>query len=152
MQVLSFNVKSYRRLDNPNRGAIETYEFYVPIASICDNIPIVYNNHRLQGSNTETQREIEDSLLDENNEIFHILNRGLVLSAAKINYYKDREIVVITLCDELLHGNIDGGRTYLSILRLLKNRNNLEKLQNKFVKMEVLIGLDYKFYNIAHFL
>ena len=149
--TLRFPVKSFRKIPNPvanssNSGESipEMYQLIVDVKELPDNIPMD-TNPRKQNLDTKVCKKIKDSLLSPVDRNFYILNRGILLSAASINYDNVNSVVTIEFEDTLVHGNVDGGHTYKVIL---ENRDQLE-LNRQFVKVEVLTGIENMFESVA---
>ena len=63
-------------------------------------------------------------------------NRGIVLSAKKVNYNNKTGKVTIYFDDTLYHGNIDGGHTYKIVCEHIGE--NLDQ----YVQFEVMTGVE----------
>lgn len=91
---------------------------------------------------TKVASSIKDSL--EKNELFHILNRGILLSVKEIKKHDNREEITIdfgTTEDEDLYGVVDGGHTYQIIQEYIK-KNDIKTIANtRFVSLEIFIGI-----------
>ncbi len=149
--TLKFPVKSFRKIPNPvanssNSGESipEMYQLIVDVKELPDNIPMD-TNPRKQNLDTKVCKKIKDSLLSPTDRNFYILNRGILLSAASINFDNVNSMVTIDFEDTLVHGNVDGGHTYKVIL---ENRDQLE-INRQFVKVEVLTGIENMFESVA---
>ncbi|GIM31531.1 AIPR family protein [Paraclostridium bifermentans] len=143
MQKINFkNVNVLKKMDNPNSDSIVSYEFYCPVLEISEDIPLERTNPRFQHMGSKSQLEIEGSLLSKENNLFHILNKGMAISASDIKYDNKSKEVTIYLADEDIHGDIDGGHTYRTILKYKNDPAKKQILSKKYVKIEILIGLD----------
>ncbi len=149
---ISFKVDSLREIPNPYVRLGETTgdkncKMYVAICDIVDipdNIPMD-TNPREQKLTTQVAKAIKDSLVDEYELNFYLLNRGMLLSANEVHYNSYTRILTIDIADEDVHGNVDGGHTY-KIIR--ENKDNIEP-GNQFVKLEILTGTESIFPSLA---
>ncbi|WP_241433084.1 AIPR family protein [Listeria cornellensis] len=126
---------SFRELNDPllNKKAAK-YLFYVQVDDVSEGIPMT-TNPRDQKLTSNVAKAIEDSL-DSNDGYFHLKNRGIVLSAGKVDYDTQSKLVTIYFDDDDLHGNIDGGHTYRIVCEHIG-----EKLQ-QYVQFEVMTGVE----------
>lgn len=149
--TLKFPVKSFRKIPNPelnskNSGEAkpEMYQLIADVKDIPEGIPMD-TNPRNQNLNTKVAKKIKESLINHVNKNFYLLNRGILLSAASINYDNVNSVVSITFEDTSVHGNVDGGHTYKVIL---ENRDQLE-VNEQYVRIEVLTGIEDMFESVA---
>lgn len=140
MVTLKFEAKSFKKMDEPiNKG--EEKAKYVCYAK-AKTIPLELNdwmktNPREQKMTTNVAKNIKDSLRE--NENFHELNRGIVLSVDKVAYDNKTGIVEIQLEDPDIHGNIDGGHTLRAIFELNEKQIMQEE---RYVFLEMFTGID----------
>lgn len=73
------------------------------------------------------------------------MNRGILLSAKDVSYSNYSNEMTISFEDCEVHGNVDGGHTYRTILQY---RNQLDPGQ-QYVKIEILIGIESFFQSLA---
>ena len=148
--TLTFPVQSYRRIPNPyaqkEEGSKEA-NMYVAICDVKDlpdTIPME-TNPREQNLKTNVAKKIKNALLDTASLDFYLLNRGILLSAkeASFNNYSNEMTVVFE--DLSVHGNVDGGHTYRTILQY---RDALDMGQ-QYVKIEILTGIEDIFQQLA---
>ncbi len=126
---------SFRKLDDPfENGKSKKYVFYVKVDEVPEGIPMA-TNPRDQKLTSSVAKKIEESL-ESNDGYFHLKNRGVVLSAGKVNYNNKKQEVIIEFDDTAYHGNIDGGHTYKIILE--HKGQNIEQ----FVQFEVMTGVE----------
>ena len=133
----TFRVKAntFRRLDDPfENGKSKKYVFYAKVDDVPEGIPMA-TNPREQKLSSAVAKAIDESLTS-NDGYFHLKNRGIVLSAAKVIYNNQREEVTIEFDNNALHGNIDGGHTYKIICE--HKNENLEQ----YVQFEVMTGVE----------
>lgn len=117
---------------------IETFECFIPASELPTDIPLEDTNPRDQHMGSKSQKQIESTLTSEEDFNFHILNKGMAISVESVNYNNKTGIVEFQLSDPTIHGDIDGGHTYRTII---KNQGN-PLLQVKFVKVEFITKLD----------
>jgi len=149
--IFEFDVDSFRKQPSPYTGTeisanIEVSTIIVDVTKIPVNLPYD-TNPRKQNMRTKVAKRIQQGLLEANNA-FHILNRGMLLSAKSFKFDNKNSKVTVDLGEDLsLYGIVDGGHTYRTIL------NNQEKLINsdfkQFVKIEVLTGIESIFQDVA---
>lgn len=149
--VLTFKVQSFRRIPNPyvkndngERTSAETYVLVADVMDVPDNIPME-TNPRKQKMTTNVAKGIKESLLNTSEADFYLLNRGLLLSAKEVTYSNYSNEVTIVFEDSELHGNVDGGHTYKTILTY---RDQLEPGQ-QFVRIEIVTGCEGIFQSLA---
>lgn len=148
--TLTFPAQSFRRIPNPylkaGSGACDAnmYIAICDVKSIPENIPMG-TNPREQNLNTNVAKKIKNSLLDISSLDFYLLNRGMVLSAKEVSFNNYSDEITIIFEDLEVHGNVDGGHTYRTIL---KHRDKLDVGQ-QFVKLEILTGVENIFQSLA---
>ena len=140
MVTMEFEAKSFKKMDEPiNKGGDKAK--YVCYAKAI-TIPLELNewmktNPREQKMTTNVAKNIMNSLKE--NENFHELNRGIVLSVDKVTYDNKNGKVQIQLEDPEIHGNIDGGHT----LRAIFDLNEKQLMQEeRYVFLEIFTGID----------
>ena len=125
----------FRKLDDPTGGSgAKKYIFYVKTCDVPEGIPMA-TNPRDQRLDSAVASAIEDSLLS-NDGLFHLKNRGIVLSAKRVEFDNRRNEVTITFEDNSCHGDIDGGHTYKKILE------HTDKELDQYVQFEVMTGVE----------
>ncbi|WP_339309775.1 AIPR family protein [Paenibacillus sp. FSL k6-2145] len=152
MKQVQFRVESLRKIPNPygqidpvtKKQTPETYITLVDVREIPDNIP-TQTNPREQNLRTKVAGRIKEGLIGDNNAFF-LLNRGLLLSAKEIKFDNVNSMLTIFFENEELHGNVDGGHTYKTILQ---NRESIEPGKKQFVKLEILTGIEDIFEDVA---
>lgn len=126
---------SFRKLEDPfgtEKGW--KYVFYVKIDDVPTGIPMA-TNPRDQKMNSNVAKAIIDSLTS-NDGYFHLKNRGIVISAASVNYNNKTNEATIKFDDSEIHGNIDGGHTYKIVCD--HQRENIDQ----YVQFEVMTGVE----------
>lgn len=137
---LVFPVKSFKRFDNPYNPKENPakYQFFVNAKDIPDELEFWLDvNPREQKLNTDVSRDIRKSLLNED-KAFHLLNRGILISAEEITYDNKTNSIELVLSDNQSHGIIDGGHTYKIII------SEQDKIETeKFVSVEVVTQISH---------
>lgn len=148
--TLTFKVQSFRRIPNPyikSEDGEKGAEMYVAICDVKDipnNFPME-TNPREQKMTTNVAKKIKESLLNTSELDFYLLNRGILLSAKDVSYSNYSNEMTISFEDCEVHGNVDGGHTYKTILQ---NRDQLDPGQ-QYVKLEILTGIEGIFQSLA---
>ena len=127
-------------MEDPNdssTGHIK-YVCYVKANSIPQEMNEWFStNPREQKMTTNVAKKINESLRD--NENFHELNRGVLISAKDVKFDTSSKELFITFDDPEIHGNIDGGHTLRAILDgNVKHTVN----ENRYVFFEIFTGID----------
>lgn len=140
MVNLEFQAKSFKKMEDPTSKGSERVK-YVCYAQ-AKTIPIELNewmqtNPREQKMTTNVAKNIRESLKE--NENFHELNRGIVMSVKSVTYDNKDGKVQIQLDDPELHGNIDGGHTLRAIFEL--NEKQIMD-DDRYVFLELFTGID----------
>lgn len=147
---MTFRVQSFRKIPNPYLNSefgdksAEMYTVICDVKDIPDNIPME-TNPREQKMTTNVAKKIKQSLLNTSELNFYLLNRGLLLSANDVSYNNYSNEVTISFSDFDVHGDVDGGHTYKTILQ---ERNQLDYGQ-QYVKIEILVGVEGIFQSLA---
>lgn len=148
--TLTFPAQSFRRIPNPyaksefgDREA-NMYMAICDVKSLPDNIPMG-TNPREQNLNTNVAKKIKNSLLNTSALNFYLLNRGILISAKDVSFNNYSNELTIIFSDPEVHGNVDGGHTYRTIL---KYRDLLDPGQ-QYVKIEILTGVESIFQSLA---
>lgn len=140
MKKLFFKAKEFKKMDDPvNKDSKHVkYVCYVQANSIPQEVDEwMETNPREQKMSTNVAQKIKSSLSE--NVLFHELNRGILLSAYKVEWNNKTEDLEIIFDDPEIHGNIDGGHTLRAILEA-KIKNSLPN--DRYVFFEIFVGLD----------
>lgn len=149
-KIMTFKVASFRKIPNPflnlenGDNGSSMYIAVCDVTDIPEDIPMG-TNPREQKLTTNVAKKIKDSLVNPQEYNFYLLNRGLLLSAKDVTYNNYSNEITIVFEDFDVHGNVDGGHTYRTIL---ENRNMLNPGE-QFVKIEILTGIENIFQNLA---
>lgn len=143
-----FKVDSFRKIPNPYKDEANSIpQMYTAICDVKD-IPEellqwMDTNPRKQNTKSGVAKKIKESLLTGCD--FHLLNRGLLLSAAEVSFNNYDGMMTVIFSDSNVHGDVDGGHTLRIIL---ENRDELEAGQ-QYVKLEILTGVESIFEDLA---
>ena len=140
MTQLKLKAKEFKRMMDPNNPKSKhiKYVCYVQANSIPEEISEwMETNPREQKMTTNVAIKIKESLRD--NQYFHELNRGILISALATEWDNRTEDLTISFDNPEKHGNIDGGHTLRAILEA-KSKNYLSN--DKYVFFEIFEGID----------
>lgn len=134
-KTIKVSDNNFRKFEDPlGNGSSRKYIFYVRTCDVPDGIPMA-TNPRDQKLTSSVAKAISDSLLS-NDGLFHLKNRGIILSAKRVRYDNRLQEVTIEFDDESCHGNIDGGHTYKILLE------NKDQDLDQYVQFEVMTGVE----------
>lgn len=140
MTQLKLKAKEFKKMADPNypKGKHIKYVCYVQANSIPQEMSDwMETNPREQKMTTNVANKIKDSLRD--NEYFHELNRGILISSLSTVWDNKTEELIISFDNPEIHGNIDGGHTLRAILEA-KSKNYLSN--DRFVFFEIFEGIE----------
>ena len=129
--------------DKDSERPQETYIAIANVKNLPGNIPMD-TNPREQNLKTKVAKRIQSSLLTDRDMNFHLLNRGMVISAEKVAFNNQNSMLKLVFSNLEKHGDVDGGHTYKIIL---ENRDQLEFPQ--FVRLEIMTGVEEFFEELA---
>lgn len=142
MAIIEFPAKQVKKMDNPvvelAKEGSKKYVCYVKL----QDVPSVFGdwmrtNPRDQKLTTDVAKAIAKSI-EDGCKNFHEKNRGIVMSVDKFSYDNETKKVKVTLSDEEIHGNIDGGHT----LRIILEKQKKEELHyEQYVFFEFFTGI-----------
>lgn len=140
MSEMQLKAKSFKKMQDPitkEDGHVK-HVCYVKANTIPkEMLNWMETNPRQQNMKTTVAQTITRSLQENDN--FHELNRGVVISAGSVSYDNKTEIVTITLEDLSIHGDIDGGHTLRAIIEA-NEKGTLE--ENRYVFFEIFTGIE----------
>lgn len=151
--TLTFPIKSehIRKIPDPT-GQYDAYYVLCPVENLPD-IPTEETNPREQNLQSKVAKEIRASLKKMDGK-FHLLNRGITISADYVSYENKTGILKVHLSDSLVHGNIDGGHTQRVILDMLskpewkniiKSKKESGDFKQQYVRFEIITSLNHAF-------
>lgn len=127
-------------LRDPNGTALTQLFFRVQVSSLEDRIP-KDSNVRGQKITTKVAHKIRETAADPRNRWFHVYNRGMLITAAKVERLRDGETLRVHLPHNrsVKYGLADGATTYEVLQDLMKSQvEKAAAFGNKFVTVEVL--------------
>jgi hypothetical protein len=130
-----------------SEGSESIPQMYVALCDVT-HLPVDFpmeTNPRDQNLNTSVAKAIRSSLLNEAQNDFYLLNRGLLLSAKSVSYENSKNEMTIVFEDTEVHGNVDGGHTY----QIIKDQKDKTTPGAQFVKIEILTGVEEIFTKLA---
>lgn len=104
---------------------------------------------RIPKVDAKTTRRIRDSLASNRGD-FHLLNRGITVSAKSALYDNKSEVLTLELSEEEWYGILDGGHTDCGV-RLAVNGMTDEERANliQYVRLEIMVGVEEHLADIA---
>lgn len=141
----TFPVFAVRKMPDPINA--EKFSRYFVVAKVSDlyrDLP-KDTNPRKQNLNTQVAKKIAEGLLGhDTGQIFHLLNRGLLISAESVVFDNKANLLTLTLPNTDKHGLVDGGHTYEVI------KANIENMPfDQYVTLEIMTGIEDDFLEIA---
>ena len=123
---------SYKSISSMEFNGTQKTTVYVDVCDIPNNIPMECNP-RLQNMKSAVVKAIKQTLVEDDG-LFHILNRGITITAESIKVKGNS--LVIEINDFETQGCIDGGHTYKSILEY----QDIIQPETQYVTVEILTG------------
>lgn len=142
-------------LSDPMGQGHDTIHAYIKVSDLPLDLPLDVNP-RSQNTSSRVARQIQNGLL-EDSEIFHVLNRGLTVTAFDADYDAKKQMLSLQLANGY-YGVLDGGHTYAVICEnafpylhpeqtpKTKEGEEVEELPRPefldgFVRMEIIKGV-----------
>ncbi|MED4012905.1 AIPR family protein [Priestia aryabhattai] len=145
--VLEFKVDTVR-LISENKGKEDEQLLAIMRINVQDLPGNIWMETNLRERNFKTQvaQKIKKSLIESPNDNFHLLNRGILISAHYVEVIEkeSEKYVRIYLLHKGLHGSVDGGHT-LEIIKKYKH----QIINKKRVTIEVMTGVEDYFEELA---
>lgn len=148
---------SVRTFKDPHRSQIRIVHALIPVLDLPNDIPLE-PDPRVPKISGPVIRKISESL-KTNDGRFHLLNRGITISAHAVDFDNRRNILTLRIPEKESYGIIDGGHTYQAIKAAVANARekgtaqgsptNTEELQNQFVHLEILVSIENDLADIA---
>jgi len=151
----TFRVESFRKLPDPVSPDDRDRYF-----AVCDtsNLPLDFpmeTNPREQNLNTKVARKIREGFFNVDikdgkpsakNPLFHLLNRGLLISAESAEFDNHMGLLTIHMTDQWRHGLVDGGHTY----KIVTDRETEDQPPvPQYITLEIITGVEDDFEAIA---
>jgi hypothetical protein len=148
---------SVRSFKDPHQRKIRIVHALVNVASLPHDIPLEPDPRAPKPTGPVTKR-ISRSL-NLNDGRFHLLNRGICISAKSFELDSRQNILKLDIPEEESYGIIDGGHTYQAIkaavsspARIYKSGDNGQSsfiLNQQYVHLEILVGIEDYLADIA---
>lgn len=136
-KIIPINKDHIRALKSPHDHSVKTQYAYVALADIPVDFPLS-PNPRVPKPN-EVIRRVQASL-ESNDGRFHVLNRGITISAKSAEFDNSSGLLTIEIPDgEEEYGILDGGHTYEVVKRLAAST---DKVEEQYIKLEILTGVE----------
>ncbi|MGB7210028.1 MAG: AIPR family protein [Pyrinomonadaceae bacterium] len=149
-----------RKLTDPNDNSIRIVHAFINVNDLPDDLPSDPDPRRPKDSGVVPKR-ISESLLSNDGK-FHLLNRGITISAETYDFDNKNNVLVLQMpLDDARYGILDGGHTYWAIkkykgdLQLDLERTvageirKVDVLTDQFVHVEILENVDEHLADIA---
>lgn len=112
------------------------------------DMPIKPANPRVHDNltNTAVRRDIRDEYLNDES-MFHLKNSGITMNVKYVDEIGDGILDIVVDEDETKrHGILNGGTTFTILKNTIKEleEENYELPRNKYIKVEIRVGLDPK--------
>lgn len=138
------NLKVYSCVEVPmplNKENKRRFEIMLQAKEILERLNGWTDINPREATLTSTKAPIKEmkKTIDEIPKLFEVCNRGLTITAQKIEYKAFDKVAELTLTNKTLHGLLDGGHTYLLLCAL--NKNGID-LTDVYIAVQVLIGFD----------
>lgn len=145
---VTFKVDSFRTIPCPHKRdhgekPQKTHIAICHVNNLPNDIPMS-TNPREQNLNKKVPKIIRQSLLEDEDLNFHLLNRGLLISAESVAFNNKTNEVTLVFNDFEKHGDVDGGHTYKIIL---EEKETLEK--DQYIRIEIMTGIEDFFEDLA---
>lgn len=140
MTTFKLKAKEFKKMLDPvdRKSGKEKFVCYLQANKIPQGLSEwMRTNPRDQKMTTSVARSIGESL--RNNQNFHELNRGIVMSVESVEYDNKEEIVTLELENPDIHGNIDGGHTLRAIFDAQETGDLFD---DRYVFAELFTGIN----------
>lgn len=137
MATITFPIQEYHCFDDPagRSNAPKTHRGYVSVNDLpSELLQWMDTNPRAQNLDSAVCKAISQSLQSKDGQ-FHLLNRGVLLSAERVS--EKSGVLSVVMNDPECHGDIDGGHT----LRIILRDRERGPLPEQFVPIEIITGL-----------
>jgi hypothetical protein len=151
--VSSDHVRTFK---DPNQLKIRIVHALVNVADLPENIPLDPDPRVPKVKGAITKR-ISNSLRT-NDGRFHLLNRGITISAKNVEFDNKRSFLTLNIPEGEVYGIIDGGHTYKSLTTVVNSIREADGditddeddvLPNQYVHLEILEGIEGQLADIA---
>lgn len=155
--VLSDHIRSFK---DPEQPHIRIVHALAQVASLPKDIPLEPDPRVPKVKGPIIQRISES--LSSNDGRFHLLNRGMTISAKDTDFDNKRNVLKLNIPDKDAYGVIDGGHTYQAIRSVVTSAQEAQlagggddgngsraPLGNQYVHLEILVGIENHLADIA---
>ncbi len=149
------HVRSFKDPNNPKK--VRILHGLVRVADLPQDIPLDPDPRAPKIQGPVTKRIVNS--LRTNDGRFHLLNRGITISAKEVDFDNKHGVLKLNIPDNETYGVIDGGHTYRAIASTVSEQieesgeNGQEGAQDplaeQFVHLEVLVGIESQLADIA---
>jgi AIPR protein len=139
-----------RTLTDPNQDKVRIVHSLVRVADLPKDIPLD-PDPRVPKVKGPVIRKISGSL-ESNDGRFHLLNRGITISAREVEYDNRKNLLKVRIPDTgEQHGIIDGGHTYRAITDAVDKgvESGDQSFDLQYVHLEILVGIENHLADIA---
>jgi hypothetical protein len=136
-----------RTFKDPNQPNIRIIHVLVCVSDLPHDIPLDPDPRSPKIKGPVTKR-IFDSLTS-NDGRFHLLNRGITVSARQVEFDNKRNILKLQIPEGDTYGIIDGGHTYRAITNAVREPRLEGPPDSQFVHLEILVGIERFLADIA---
>ena len=141
---------SVRSFKDPHHPKIRIVHAIVNVTSLPDNIPLDPDPRTPKPKGPVAKRIVRS--LRQNDGRFHLLNRGICISARSCELDTRQNILKLDIPDEEMYGILDGGHTYAAINAVVtsfkgafdggENGQSSFLLTQQYVHLEILVGVE----------
>ena len=144
-RTFTFPVASLRRIPDPiDPKTRDTYIVVCKTNAVPPDLPLD-PDPREQNLKTKVAKAIEEGLTKDLDQKFHLLNRGITISAKEVRFNNAKNKVSIIMDDgSEEHGIVDGGHTFKII-----TRHREDPKINQYVKLEIMTAIEDNISEIA---
>jgi hypothetical protein len=151
--VVPVSADHIRTIKDPNRPQIRVVHALARVTELPKDIPLE-PDPRVPKVKGPVIKKIAGSLAT-NDGRFHLLNRGITISARNVEFDNIRNVLTLDIPKEDAYGIIDGGHTYHAINNAGAPLLHLPKdqppagLTNQYVHLEILVNIESDLADIA---
>ena len=137
-----------RSIPDPMNEGCRTLYVLVKTSDIPATLPLG-PDPRIPKPTGEVVKRIKASL-KSNDGRFHLLNRGITISAKHVSYDNVAKLLTLDVPeDDEQYGILDGGHTHHSINAVNASIQSPKEISDQYVKLEVMVGVEDSLGHIA---
>ncbi|HKW16543.1 MAG TPA: AIPR family protein [Terriglobales bacterium] len=161
---MNFNIPALpehvRTLTDPNQEKVRIVHALIQVSDLPKDIPLD-PDPRVPKVKGPVIQKISGSL-ESNDGRFHLLNRGITISAREVEYDNKQGVLTLRIPDKgEQHGIIDGGHTYRAITDRMDRSKRIAEAAGRdaesgaqdfdlqYVHLEILVGIENHLADIA---